>query len=928
VLYSFGMRPEAFVGRRAEIAQARELLERVAAGRGGALVVVGESGIGKTRLLDEIARLASPSEFLFARAECLPLSTPLPFEAVLELLRVLHRSRREDVSIAAASTAGSGLFTAVVGAIERVAAERPVLLMLDDLQLSDAATRELVHYCIARLADLPVGWVLATRPGREVEALIHHLTRSRLAGMLELRGLTQEELRELIAAWLDAESADDDLAAAIHERSEGNVFFAEELVRMLEEQGKLISTGGVALAEPLDGLVPPSVAQAVRERVGRLPSEARNVLAWASLLPEPIDPALLSDVVGSRVDVEASTLADATLLREEPAGWRFVHAMVREAVYAGFPRGERARRHSAVADALAPTDAVRRAPQLAAAGRTAEAAAAYLELAEGALVRGGAEDADVLYRRAAGLAVEAVEAVLRRKAESGVVLALLRRGKSPAARARAEALLKELRRTGTASERLEFLSRYAVALWNDAGDMDAARAAIDEAEPLLDGASGSRQFAEAAAARAHILDRGGDPIAALPFAERALEAARASEDRLLEARALNCLGLVVGETRDARAGMAIVQEAAELGAAEGLPEEEALAYLRLSYLSEVCGDEDGHEAYARQGLTVPNLSPALEALLRGNVAASSMKQGRLDSALAFLLSARRAAQRAGGKTDERVALQLVLVQIARGELTDAESVLSGLKPSRGSWEHRRTLMAWGDLLEERGEHSGALRYFLAAANGESPSSIWCLAGVARNAARVGDRDAARTALGRMEELASRWPVANWLVPSARAAVAEAEGRPDEACALLEQAAATCEGALERTRFELDVARLRCDREAIVAAIEAYESMGARHAADRARAVARSLGMRPGRHRSDRGVLTGREQEIAYLVAAGKTNAEIAQSLWISPRTVERHVGSLLGKLGYRSRVELAAAVAAGELPGSGLPTPARAQGAV
>jgi DNA-binding CsgD family transcriptional regulator/tetratricopeptide (TPR) repeat protein len=917
------MGSEPFVGRLAELDQARELLERLDAGRGGALIVVGEPGIGKTRLLDEIARLALPRQFLSARAECLPLSTPLPFEAVLELLRGLRRSGLVDVSMPEDGTAGSGLFTAVVGAIERAAAQRPVLVMIDDLQFSDAGTRELAHYCVARLADLPVGWVLATRPGKEVEALLHHLMRSRLATRLELGGLTQEELRELIAAWLDADAVDESLAAAIRVRSEGNAFFAEELLRTLGEQGKLVSREGVVLSEQLDGLVPPSVTQAVRERVKRLPAEARDVLAWASLLSEPIDPALLSALAGVQVDAEAAMLADASLLREGAEGWRFVHAMVRDAVYTGLSRAERVRRHGLVADALAPTDAARRAPQLAAAGRTAEAANAYLELAEGALLRGGPEDADELYRRAQKLAVEAGDAALRRRAEAGIVLALLRRGKSQAARRRAGVLVNELRGTGSPGERLEFLSRYAIALWNDVGDMDAARAAIDEAEPLLESARG-RQLAEAAAARAHILDRGGDPAAALPLAERALDAARAAGDRVLEARALNCLGLAVGETRDAREGMAIVHEAAELAAADGLPDEEALAYLRLSYLSEVCGDEHGHEDYARRGLTVANLPPALEALLRGNVGAANMKKGRLDSALAYLLSARGAAQRAGGNTDQRITQQIVLVQIARGDLADAEALLNGLKPSRGSWDQFRTLMAWGKLLEERGEHSGALRHFLAASSGDFAASIWCLTRAVRNAAIVGDLDVARTALARAEELAARWPVGNWLVPSARAFIAATEGRSDDACALLEQAAGTCEDAFERTGLELHVARLRADREAIVAAIDAYESMGARHAADRGRAVARSLGMRPGRRRAAGGVLTAREQEIAYLVAAGRTNAEIARSLWNSPRTVERHVGSILGKLGYRSRVELAAAVAAGELPGSGAPSAARA----
>jgi DNA-binding NarL/FixJ family response regulator len=73
-------------------------------------------------------------------------------------------------------------------------------------------------------------------------------------------------------------------------------------------------------------------------------------------------------------------------------------------------------------------------------------------------------------------------------------------------------------------------------------------------------------------------------------------------------------------------------------------------------------------------------------------------------------------------------------------------------------------------------------------------------------------------------------------------------------------------------------------------------------------------MRPGRRRSSPGLLTQREQEIARLVASGRTNGEIASQLYLSLRTVERHVGNVLQKLGFRSRVELAAAVAAGGLP--------------
>jgi DNA-binding NarL/FixJ family response regulator len=79
-------------------------------------------------------------------------------------------------------------------------------------------------------------------------------------------------------------------------------------------------------------------------------------------------------------------------------------------------------------------------------------------------------------------------------------------------------------------------------------------------------------------------------------------------------------------------------------------------------------------------------------------------------------------------------------------------------------------------------------------------------------------------------------------------------------------------------------------------------------------------MRPGRRRQREELLSAREQEVALRVAAGKTNAEVAAELYLSPRTVERHVGNILTKLNFRSRVELAAEVAAGRLPGAGRPS--------
>src|SRR5437879_2274108 len=107
-------------------------------------------------------------------------------------------------------------------------------------------------------------------------------------------------------------------------------------------------------------------------------------------------------------------------------------------------------------------------------------------------------------------------------------------------------------------------------------------------------------LAEAASAQAHIVDRAGEPTRALPFAERPLAVAREVGDRILELRALTSLGLIVGQARSAPEGMVLLHEAVAIARAEQLPKDGALAFLDLSYLAQVSGDEEGGENYARE----------------------------------------------------------------------------------------------------------------------------------------------------------------------------------------------------------------------------------------------------------------------------------------------------------------------------------------
>jgi DNA-binding NarL/FixJ family response regulator len=219
------------------------------------------------------------------------------------------------------------------------------------------------------------------------------------------------------------------------------------------------------------------------------------------------------------------------------------------------------------------------------------------------------------------------------------------------------------------------------------------------------------------------------------------------------------------------------------------------------------------------------------------------------------------------------------------------------------------------LLELEADLGGALLRYEQATDLEEPVSIWCSAGVVRVAVHLGEVDKARAMIDHVDDLKARWPVGEWLSQASRAWLAAGESRTQDAIAYFRSAIERCYRVYERTELRLEAARLAADGGAVEATIGAFEQMGAARQADRARAIARELGMRPGRRRNRAGVLSAREHEVAQLIAAGYTNTEIAGSLYLSPRTVEHHVSNVLTKLGFRSRVQIAAEAAAGRLPG-------------
>src|SRR6059036_528644 len=376
-----------FVGRQRELAELRAGLEDAVGGRGRFFLVVGEAGIGKTRLAEELAREAAERGGVALWGRCWEGEGAPPYWPWVQVIRALLQGvpaeelrpavgagapylvplvpelgeRFRDLPALSTSPrsehAGFYLFDAVATLLRSAAQRTPLVLVLDDLQWADAPSLLLLQFLAHELRDVRI---LLLGTYREVEVRQAPAVAEILGALgrdghhVPLRGLGEEEVRRFLEETIGRSPAPV-LVRAVHRETEGNPFFVDEIVRLLVAERALERH-----EDPSPGRfpVPQGVREAIRRRLAPLPPPAREALALASVVGREFDLAILHRACGLDPEALLETLGPA-LAREivvrEPGGvgrYRFAHALIRETLYEELGPAERIRLHGQIGEVL------------------------------------------------------------------------------------------------------------------------------------------------------------------------------------------------------------------------------------------------------------------------------------------------------------------------------------------------------------------------------------------------------------------------------------------------------------------------------------------------------------------------------------------------------------------------------------------------
>ena len=946
--------------RHAELRVLDHALEVVEGGSSRAVGIVGEAGIGKSRLLAELGDRAAARGHAVLAGRAAELERDVPFalwvaalddhlrERGMAVLEGMTEDELADLAVALPAVPQTGaaapavaverhrVARAVRGLLARSAAAGPVTLLLDDVHWADPASADVISLLLHRPPQGAVLLALAARTGRApaLQARLETAARHRTAEVVEVHPLSRGAADALMPG------VGPTARARLYAESGGNPFYLEELVRA----GSGASGGSLPAGVPG---VPRAVMAALADEIAGLDPDARLMAQAGAVAGDPFDPAIAAAAAGMDEPVALAlldSLLHVDLMRpsDQPRRFRFRHPLVRRAVYESAGGGWRLAAHARAAEALAargstPAERAHHVERAAHSGDLEAvdllALAATQTLLSAPMTAAGWHAAalrllpsdteyderrlELLLAQAEALvcAGEAVKArdVLRR------VLAMLPADPSDR-RARVTVKLAKLE-----------------ALWTQ--EPEAARRLLEtERAALADVAPAAA--AELTLAMATERNEYGDFAATREFAEQARIQARSAGDRPLEAvaaamaaDAANCA--LRGD--DPEAVAAVDRKVAEAGALiDALSDDQAAVHLdmllTLAIVRLFSGDFPGARAAAQRGVTLARrtrqglLTPAF-VCVRGFV---DQELGRLESAHADQEEALDSALLSGNvQVAYWASIESSVIALARGDIEAALEHGEVAWELLGTREYSQAGFVVADARLAAGDAGGA-RAALEAFGWVRPQ-MWTLDRV--KAADVAVR--VLLALGRLAEAATwadrvplesggrRTGIFGAIAARSRAAVLLATGAYEDAARVAASGAAAAEaahapvwaGRCQTLAGDALVAAGRIDaaRERLRRAASDLDALGAFGPRDAALKVLRRLGDRPrppariaagDGHDRRLTPLTPREREVAMELAAGRTNAQIAHRLHLSERTVEKHVSNLLSKLGLSTRAEV------------------------
>jgi DNA-binding CsgD family transcriptional regulator len=906
----------------------------LADGSAGIVLVEGPAGIGKSRLLAAAKTFSDERGLRVLAARGGELERDFPFGIVRQLFEslLIDEGARSSLLSGAAGTAApvfellrervvepleEGSFAVLHGLYwltANVSQERPMLLVVDDLHWCDRASLRFLAYLARRLEDLPVLLVAGYRrsePGSD-QSLLGDLTTDPQAQLLMPRLLTATAVAEVVRDRL-GEGVEQAFVKACHASTAGNPLLLEELLKTLAVDRIPPDAAHIdAIAE----LGPRAVSRAVLPRLARLSADAVRVArAIAVLGDSPHLPVVaeLAHLEPSAVAAAIRELVHAEILRPEPP-LGFVHPLVQAAIHADLAPGEVELQHE------------RAARLLAELGAPEEQIAAHL-----LVVPGRGEDWVVDVLRAAADA-----AVARGDLDSAI-----------------SSLRRALDEPPRPDLRLKLLLELAPAEMSTSLVPAAAhyRAAYEIArEPSARG-----QAADGLARALLFLD---DPDQAADVAARAAhELPQELEDLARRLEAVEFQALSFGAEHGDRLERLRVHWEIDASAGVGA---RALAAIAASNWAQCAGPADRVCALARAALGGGELIGEGRGLLT-LAAIVPLALADLDEAVDRWDALRAEAYRKGSVfTIGSVQLWRGYTQYLRGELAEAESEMRASLETMGLWGMPSpwTSPFLAEVLLERGaldeartllDNAGSphptsdlailldrarMRMLLAEGRPEEALGYADAYGLnagwrrhpryypwrslkAQALARLGRQDEAVALAGEELEIARGWGSPGTVGRSLRVlgTILRADGIEllEEACALLEAVPARLEHA--KSLAALGAALRRAGkpteaREPLRCALEVADVCGAGRLADDVRTEIYATGARP-RTAALTGIpaLTASERRVADLAAAGQTNRDIAQTLYVTPKTIEVHLTNSYRKLGIRSRRELVRALA-------------------